>query len=66
MKLNKMLSSWWNGIQSNLFPYMEAKLESELTQKQQQLISTLELIRLEEHVPSFWGFPGRPPSCRRV
>ena len=64
MKLNKMLSSWWNGIQSHLFPYMEAQLESEPTQKQQQLISTLELIRLEEHVPSFWGFPGRPPSCR--
>lgn len=64
MKLKETLSSWWKGIQGNLFPYVEELLESDLTQKQQQLISTLELIRLEEHISTFWGFPGRPPACR--
>ncbi len=43
------LSSMWERIQSNLFPYLEEEL-SELTAKQQKLVSILEVIRIEEGV----------------
>ncbi len=36
----------------------------ELTEKQQQLITILELIRLEEFLCSGYGYPGRPPADR--
>ena len=35
-----------------------------LNKKQQQLIATLEIIRLEEHISSFGCYPKRPPSSR--
>ena len=63
MKLQETLSQWWVGIQENLFPWLEDSL-GELNKKQQQLIATLEIIRLEEHIPSFGRYPGRPPASR--
>ena len=63
MRLKETLSQWWANIQQNLFPFLEDDL-GELTNKQQQLISTLEIIRLEEHIPSFGRYPGRPPASR--
>jgi hypothetical protein len=35
-----------------------------LTDKQQQLVTTLELVRLEESIDSIRGCPGRPPQDR--
>ena len=35
-----------------------------MTEKQQQLITILELIRLEEFLCSGYGYPGRPPADR--
>ncbi|MDP2673551.1 MAG: transposase [Dehalococcoidia bacterium] len=36
-----------------------------LTNNQQQLVTTLEVIRVEEHLPYLWkGFPGRPLKDR--
>ena len=50
--MRNTLSAYWNKIQGNLFPTLEEELPP-LTQKQQQLISILELIRIEEFVPAF-------------
>lgn len=63
MKLLNTLSQWWGGIQGNLFPFLEENM-GELTKKLQQLVSILEIIRLEEHIPSFGRWRGRPPACR--
>ena len=63
MKLREMLSQYWLCIQGNLFPWMEECL-GDLSKKQQQLISTLEIIRLEEHIFSSGRCPGRPLSSR--
>jgi hypothetical protein len=35
-----------------------------LTKKQQELVATLELVRIEEFIYSNRGFPGRPPKDR--
>lgn len=58
------LSQYWNTIQGVLFPYLEEALEP-LTEKQLQLISILEVIRIEEFVPSFFRWcVGRPRKDR--
>ena len=61
--LRKPLSQYWLTIQDNLFPWLTAELGL-LTKKQQQLITVLEMVRLEEHIPSVRGFPGRPKKDR--
>ncbi len=62
-RLRETLSQYWLNIQGSLFPWLEEEL-GELTEKQQKLVTTLELLRLEEHLPSRWGWPGRPPAGR--
>jgi len=63
MKLLENLSQYWLKIQGTLFPWLSEEL-GELTEKQQLLITVLEMIRIEEHLPSCFGFPGRPLSDR--
>ena len=63
MRLINTLSYYWRNIQRNLFPWLEEKL-GELTERQQKLVTTLELIRLEEFIYSSHGFPGRPLEDR--
>ncbi len=43
------LSGFWDRIQGSLFPFLENEL-GPLTEKQRQLISIFELIRIEEHL----------------
>ena len=57
------LSQTWLAIQGNLFPWLKEEL-GELTEKQQQLITTLEVIRLENFLSRHWGYVGRPPADR--
>lgn len=58
------LSQWWGRIQGYLFSWLEEEL-GPLTEKQQQLITVLEIVRIEEHVPSYFRFfRGRPPKNR--
>ncbi len=57
------LSRFWERIQGSLFPELEEELPP-LTQKQQQLVATLEVIRIERFLPSFRGFVGRPQKDR--
>lgn len=57
------LSQTWLTIQGTLFPWLKEELE-ELTEKQQQFITTLEVIRLENYLCRYWGYVGRPPADR--
>ncbi len=50
-KLKETLSNYWLTIQSNLFPWLQEEV-GELTQKQMLLITVLEVIRIEEYIPS--------------
>jgi transposase len=66
MSLKQTISHYWEKIQGTLFPILEQELPP-LTQKQQQLISVLEVLRIEEFVfPVCLGFRGRPEKSRRA
>ncbi len=54
--------SWWT-IKNTLFPRMIEEL-GPLTQKQQELITTLEILHIEAFIDSSKGYPGRPPKDR--
>jgi len=61
--LKDTLSQYWLTIQGSLFPWLKEELGN-LTDKQQLLITVLEIIRIEEHIPTHLGLPGRPISDR--
>ena len=62
-RLQETLSqTWWN-IQSTLFPWLSEEL-GPLTKKQQELVTTLELVRIEEFIITYHGYPGRPAQDR--
>jgi len=66
MSLKQTISHYWEKIQGTLFPTLEQELPP-LTQKQQQLASVLEVLRIEEFVfPIYLGFRGRPEKSRRA
>jgi transposase len=66
MSLKQTISHYWEKIQGTLFPILEQELPL-LTQKQQQLVSVLEVLRVEEFVfPVCPGFRGRPEKSRRA
>lgn len=63
IKLHSRLAQTWLNIQSSLFPWLTEEL-GELTQKQQELVTTLEMMRIEEFILSSHGLPGRPAKDR--
>jgi len=63
-QLVQSLSQYWNRIQGTLFPWLEEILDP-LTEKQQQLITILELIRIEHFVPGSFH-EGRPQKSRQA
>jgi transposase len=63
MIFHKQVSTFWLKIEGSLFPGLNEELGS-LTEKQQQLVSSLEFLRIESHVAQYWGGPGRPPKDR--
>jgi len=62
-RLRDTLSQTRLNIQDSLFPWLTEEL-GPLTEKQQELVTTLELVRIEEFIYSSRGFPGRPPKDR--
>ena len=62
-KLGRTISQYWSNIQESLFPQIEEELDP-LTQKQQQLITILEVVRIEEFIPDYRGYEGRPRKTR--
>ena len=63
MKLHAKLSQCWQMIQGNLFPWLQEEL-GPLNAKQQQLITVLEITRVEKFIPSYKGYVGRPQDTR--
>ena len=61
----RKLSQIWFEVQGVLFPFIEKEVEEPLTEKLKQLITTLELIRIEDRVqvPKYWQ--GQSPKNRR-
>ena len=49
-RLRASFAPYWQSIQHGLFPQLEPVL-GPLTAKQQQLVRTLEVIRIEQWVP---------------
>ncbi len=62
-KFRDNLTQIWFCLQETLFPWLGDELGA-LTQKQRQLVTVLEMIRLEDFIFSFKGFPGRPLKNR--
>jgi transposase len=62
-RLRDTLSQAWITIQGSLFPWLSEEL-GPLTDKQQELVATLELVRVEDFIYSTRGCPGRPPQDR--
>lgn len=62
-QLTGMISPYWNKIQGLLFPQLEEELDP-LTEKQQQLVTILELVRIEQFIPNYSGYEGRPRKMR--
>ena len=63
MAMVKTLSQYWLKIQSSLFPWLEEQL-GELTEKEQKIVTTLELIRIERFIVFSRSLRGRPPKER--
>ena len=63
MALMETLSQYWLRIQSSLFPWLEEEL-GEMTEKEQKLVTTLELIRIEKFTACSRSLRGRPPKER--
>lgn len=59
MALVKTLSQYWLRIQSSLFPWLEEEL-GELTEKEQKLVTTLDLVRVEKFTGCSRSMRGRP------
>src|SRR5665811_274070 len=62
-KLRETLSQYWVAIQGSLFPWLAEEL-GELTKNHQELVTTLELLRIERYTYSNRGFPGCPLKSR--
>ena len=62
-RLRVAFAPYWQSIQHALFPQLERVL-GPLTAKQQQLVQTLEVIRIEQMIPPRFRVPGRPPKDR--
>lgn len=63
MSLRQELSDYWSTIQGSLFPWLDEEL-GPLTEKHKQLITVLEMARVEAFVQSWQELPGRPPADR--
>ncbi|EKE07907.1 MAG: IS4 transposase, partial [uncultured bacterium] len=62
-QLTDTLSKYWEKIQGSLFSWLEEELDP-LTEKQQQLVSILEVVRIEDFLPCYYGCEGRPQKTR--
>ncbi|WP_192483024.1 MULTISPECIES: transposase [Cysteiniphilum] len=62
-KLKQTLTHSWQHIQYNLFPWIEVAI-GRLTEKNQQLVTILEMIKLEHFIPTPKPSVGRP-RCNR-
>ena len=61
----RKLSQIWFEVQEVLFPFIEKQVEEPLTKKLKHLVTTLELIRIENmvRIPEYWQ--GQSPRYRK-
>jgi hypothetical protein len=59
------LSQIWFEVQEVLFPFIEKEVQEPLTEKLKKLVTTLELVRIEEmvRIPEYWQ--GQSPKNRK-
>jgi hypothetical protein len=63
MSLRQSLSSYWERIQGELFPFLEAAI-GPLTAAHRSVVMVLEMAEVDAHVPHLSGTPGRPRTDR--
>lgn len=62
-----ILADFWSRFQATLFPFLEAKLEEPLTEKLQQFVQVVEIVRIEQYVASPYSqWMGRKEADRRA
>ena len=73
MKLIDTISWLMGRVQRSLFPHLNQCLTSPLTEQEERLVSILEILQIERHVPRIvrrYRYPGRKPldrqACARV
>jgi hypothetical protein len=64
LKPIESISNFLRNIHKKLFPNLQEAL-GPLTEKQQKLVKILEMIRIEEYIPIYRGFRGRPENDRQ-
>lgn len=60
------ITQTWQYIQYDLLPFVEIAFGNELTPKQQQLITVLEMVKIEQFIPYQTLTVGRPPCNRQA
>jgi hypothetical protein len=63
MSLRESLSAYWRKFQGELFPFLEETVGF-LTTSHRDLVTVLDMTRLEAFVPHWHGLPGRPLAER--
>ncbi len=64
-QLSNKIANFWGTIQASLFPWLEEELLP-LTNQHRQLVSILELIRIEDFIPWNCQWMGRPLASRKA
>ena len=64
-QLKETLSQYWHHIQGNLFPWLQEELGL-LNKKQRQLITVLDMARVEEHLSRYRGCVGSRTAIARA
>ena len=62
--LSNNISNYWNKLHNNLFPELEEVLDGKLSKKMKQLVALLDMVRIENFIPSTSRMAGRPPKNR--
>ncbi len=69
MKLTDKISWLMGRVQGSLFPHLNHCLSTPLTEQEERLVSILEIVQVERHVPRIerrYRYPGRKPLDRQA
>jgi len=69
MKLTEKISWLMGRVQRSLFPHLNECLPAPLTEQEKRLVSILEIVQVERHVPrtvARYRYPGRKPLDRQA
>jgi transposase len=69
MKLTDKISWLMGCVQRSLFPHLNQCLKTPLTEQEERLVSMLEILQIERHVPKSgtrYRWPGRNPLDRKA